>query len=103
MHADLATRRRVLQLTYQRYLAADRALEMALREVRAWLPDQAWPSIAIIGNPGSNIRRLFDQRERTVAQLEVARQKLEVARQRLARSLQETPAPRVLQVTYVSR
>ena len=103
MHADLATRRRVLQLTYHRYLAADRSLEMALREMRAWFPDQVQPSIAIIGNPGSTIRRLVDQRERTVAQLEVARQKLEVARQRLAVRLRATPVPRVLQITYVSR
>ena len=32
MHADIATRRRLLLLTYQRYLAADRAWDIALRD-----------------------------------------------------------------------
>lgn len=84
MHADLATRRRVLALTYHRYIDADRSFELALHEVRAWCPDQMQPSITIIGNPGSDIRRLYEQRERAVAQLTVSRLKLEVARQRLA-------------------
>jgi len=34
MHAELTTRRRVLLLTYRRYLEADRAWEMALEEVK---------------------------------------------------------------------
>lgn len=38
MHADLLPRRRVLMLTYRRYLEADRAWSMALEELKGWFP-----------------------------------------------------------------
>lgn len=82
MHADLATRRRVLLLIYQRYTVAEQAWSAAQRETKSWFP-QTHHSRAIIGDPGSPIRHLYDQRERAILQLEVARLKLKVARQRL--------------------
>lgn len=82
MHTDLATRRRVLLLIYQRYTAAEQAWSVAQRETKAWFP-QSHRSPAIIGDPGSPIRHLYDQRERAILQLEVARLKLQVARERL--------------------
>ena len=66
MHADLETRRRVLLLTYRRYLEADRAWNTALREMRTWFPTTRRPVSAIIGNPGSPIRRLYEQRARAM-------------------------------------
>lgn len=82
MHAELATRRRVLLLIYQRYIAAEQAWDVAQRETKAWFP-QSHHSPAIIGDPGSPIRQLYNRRERAILQLEVARLKLQVARQRL--------------------
>lgn len=84
MHPYLVTRRRALQITYQRYLEAERAWNEATCEMKAWFPTASEPSCLIMGSPGSPIRRLYQQRERAVLQLEVARLKLEVARQRLA-------------------
>jgi hypothetical protein len=84
MHAELTTRRRVLLLTYRRYLEADRAWEMALEEVNRWLPATHSHAIFSIGNPGSPVRQLYLRRERALHHLEVAHLKLETARQRLA-------------------
>jgi hypothetical protein len=103
MHADIATRRRLLLLTYQRYLAADRVWDLALREMKTWFPTASQPGPSTIGNPGSPIRRLYRQRERAMLQLETARLKLEVAKQRLATSRQKTQATRVLYITYAGQ
>lgn len=84
MHADLATRRRVLLLIYQRYTAAEQAWSVAQQETRAWFP-MSHHSSAIIGDPGSSMRQLYERRARAILQLEVARLKLKVARQRLER------------------
>lgn len=99
MHADLTTRRRVLLLTYQRYTAAERAWTMAQQEMKAWFPTTSHHSSSRIGNPGSAIRRLYDQRERAVLQLEVARLKLEVAKQRLEKRHRDTLSPVVFLLT----
>jgi hypothetical protein len=84
MHADLANRRRVLQVFYLRYQDADRAFKIAKEEMKTWFPDASQPKSSTIGNPGSSIRRLYEQRERAILQLGVAHLKLNVARQRLA-------------------
>lgn len=96
MHPYLATRRRVLQITYQRYLEAERTWNEATIEMKAWFPTAIEPSCLMIGSPGSPIRRLYQQRERAVLQLEVARLKLEVARQRLAERHLKSNEPGVL-------
>lgn len=83
MHADLEVRRRVLAITYRRYLTADRAWSEALREVRAWFPRGSGPNRAPIGDPGSPVRRLYERRERALLQLQAARQQLESAKRRL--------------------
>lgn len=84
MQAELATRRRMLAVTYRRYLEADRDLTLALRETRRWFPASSPPYRWTIGDPGSRVRRLYDRRERAVAQLVAARAKLETAKRRLA-------------------
>lgn len=84
MHADLAMRHRVLLLIFHRYNAAEQAWSVAQQETKAWFPTRHNKS-ALIGDPGSRIRHLYDQRERAILQLEVARLKLQVARQRLER------------------
>jgi hypothetical protein len=96
MHPYLATRRRILQVTYRRYLEAERAWNVATYEMKAWFPKSSESSCLMIGSPGSPIRRLYQQRERAVLQLEVARLKLEVARQRLTRRQLKLDAPSIL-------
>lgn len=100
MHSDLATRRRVLLLIFLRYIAAERAWTAAQQEMRTWFPTTNRTNSPRIGDPGSSIRRLYEQRERSIHQLEVARLKLEVAKQRLATRHREARATAVLFVTY---
>jgi len=101
MHTDLATNRRVLIVMYQRYLEADRTWNIALSEIRMWFPTESRPNRATIGSPGSPIRRLHEQRERAMFQLEAARLKLEMAKQRLSKRRQRAQASPVLFLTYI--
>ncbi|APZ52862.1 hypothetical protein [Salipiger abyssi] len=84
MQSELKTRRRLLRLTYRRYLEADRAWTLALGEMTRWFPASARPYRASMGNPGSRIRQLYENRARAILQLQAARDKLEVAKRRLA-------------------
>lgn len=83
MRADLELRRRALAAILQRYLDADRALNAASRDMKAWIPPERQPYLTAIGEPGSPIRRLYERRERAVLQLQAARLKLETAKRRL--------------------
>lgn len=102
MYANLETRRRVLLLTYQRYLDADRTWSLAQREVRTWFPKASQRGLTAIGNPGSIVRRLYDKRERARLQLDIAYLKLEAAKQRLADRQRKANGSRVLYITHVS-
>lgn len=99
MHADLAVRRRVLLVTYQRYMKADRAWDAELREVKTWFPSSSQPGFLIIGNPGSKIRKIYEERQRALMQLEAARLKLETAKQRLTARREKTQAAWVVLLT----
>lgn len=83
MQVELSTRRRVLLLTYRRYIDADREWAVALREAREWFPEGSRPNRWTIGEPGSRMRRIYDRRERSVLQLQVALEKLKRAERRL--------------------
>ncbi len=84
MHADLAARRRLLLLAYKRYMEADRSWSVAIEETRTWFPKEGATRFSGIGNPGSSIRALYEQRAKAISRLEAARIKLEVGKQRLA-------------------
>lgn len=96
MHTDLETRRRVLLVTYRRYLEAERALTIARRDMKAWFPANSRPLETAIGQPGSRIRGIYDRRERAMLQLATAKAKLEEARRRLA-----AKRPRPLQLVWI--
>ena len=100
MHENLKVRRRVLELTYRRYMAADRALVLAVRDTRQWFPTNSNPSLRPLGNPGSPIRKLHDQRDRALRQLEVARLKLGLAKKRIEQRRREKKPVEVLMVSY---
>ncbi len=100
MHTDLETRRRVLIVMYERYLEADRGWNLALHEMKTWFPPENQPNSSRIGNPGSQIRRLYEQRKRAMLQLEAAQLKLDVARQRLAHKRPTQNSAPLLCITY---
>ncbi|XDA97690.1 hypothetical protein AB1M95_16485 [Sulfitobacter sp. LCG007] len=85
MHTDLQTRRRVLVTSYRRYLDADRAWSAAQADLKSWFPDLSLAHLASIGEPGSPVRRLYDERNRAQQRFETARLKLAAAKSRLAR------------------
>ncbi len=100
MHADLLTRRRVLMLTYRRYLEANRAWNIAFAEVKGWFPLTSRPGPRPIGNPGSPLRRLYERREQALLQMKVARRKLDSARQRLTAQNRKMRDCQILLVSY---
>ena len=102
MHNELVKRRLVLLGIYERYPDADRAWITALHDVKTWFPPSSQPGSSTIGSPGSPVRRLYEQRERALLQLEAARCKLETAKQRLAARHQKAQVSRVVLLTYTS-
>ena len=84
MHRYLHVRRRYLRLSYDRYVAADREWARAIEEAQSWFPREGLSEHFSMGNPGSRLRKLFEQRERALLRLQSARQKFDEARARLA-------------------
>ena len=80
MNSDLICRRRLLQLTYMRYVQADSDWAKARSEARSWFPEDSRPPRTIIGDPGSRLRRLHERRARALNQLAAARASLAEAR-----------------------
>ena len=83
MLVELRTRRRAVALAYRRYVEADHAWNRSTQKAMSWFPDARQGHVAIIGHPGSKVRRLYNQRERAMLQLETTRLKLNVAKSRL--------------------
>ncbi|MFX0541533.1 hypothetical protein ACEWPM_007345 [Roseovarius sp. S4756] len=88
MHTNLATRRRVLLIMYQRYMVADRTWNLAQREMKTWFPAKNQTKSWTIGSPRSQMRRLFEERRRALLQLDAARVKLRTGKQRLSKQRQ---------------
>lgn len=100
MHTDLKARRRVLIMTYRRYLDADRAWTVAQGELKTWFPGISLSHRSQIGDPGSRVRRLYEQRNRAMLQFEAARRKLDEGRKRLPPRRRPVPAAHLLLVSY---
>jgi hypothetical protein len=90
MHRHLEAHRRLLIVAYQRYLAADRALETARSAAVSWFPVATSGNTVLIGDPGSRIRRLYEHRDRALARLTLARQALEEAESRMRKRRRRT-------------
>ena len=82
MQSDLELRRRILVKFYRRYDIADRAWQAATQGAVSWLREAPPGKLALIGDPGSRVRRLYERREDARQRLYAAREKLEAARQR---------------------
>ncbi len=83
MHPDLYKRRSFLVLARARYEEADADWRRALREAAQLVPVARRRNCWSIGNPGSQVRKLYDRRDRSIQMLAVARIKLGIARERL--------------------
>lgn len=92
MHPDLGVQRRVLIRSYRLYLDADRAWTIAVRDARSWFPSGRRPNGMLIGDRHLRIRQLYEERDRALHRLQLARAKLENARRRLAAPPQPAPS-----------
>lgn len=97
MRGNLAAYHRLLEFACHRYDAADRALALALRDMRAAFPPDSMPHCGTIGAPGSAVRRLRDRREQALLRLHAARAKFIAARARMHR--QQARRPDILLLT----
>lgn len=99
MDTELVTIRRALLIAFQRYLEADRAWDVALRDLQAWFPQTSRTGTFEIGDPGSPVRRSYARRQRALVRLHTIRLKLQIARQRMAvRQAQQ----QVTQILFIS-
>jgi len=85
MHPYLKTRRRLFAHAVQTYIRADAAWRQGLRDAAVLVPELRVHGVWMIGNPGSRMRRLYEERNRALDRMASARAKLAVARRRLAR------------------
>jgi len=91
MHRSLAAYHRLLEIACHRYDAADRALALTLRDMRAAFPPDSRPHPGTIGSRGSALRRRHDQREEALLRLDAAREKFIAARARMHRPRARRP------------
>ena len=99
MHPDLRTRRSVVIRARLAYDEADAAFRAEVRRAAELVPEVHCRSYWSIGNPGSPIRRLHEQRDRALQRLTVALVKFDTARARLAGSRSPDRATRILLLT----
>lgn len=83
MHPYLEIRRRMLDKAVRRYALADAAWRQGLEQAALLVPGAIGRGHAMIGNPGSRVRRLYDERDRALQRLAAARLKLHEARGRI--------------------
>ena len=85
MHTNLEVRRRALVRAYNQYLLAERNWVNAMEDVRSLCSREFRSQTTLVGNPGSPIRRLHEQRQKALQRLKVSRLKLAIAKRRLLR------------------
>ncbi|MCU9838896.1 hypothetical protein OEZ49_14050 [Ruegeria sp. WL0004] len=83
MHPYLEIRRRMLDKAMRRYVRADIAWRQGLEQAALLIPGAIGRGYLMIGNPGSRVRRLYDERDRALQRLTAARAKLHEARGRV--------------------
>ena len=90
MHADLQVRRKLCIVAYTEYLKADRAWMLALAEASDLVPDVVGRGYWRLGDRGSRIRQLYEQRDRARQKMSVSHGKLKAAKLRLAERSRRT-------------
>lgn len=84
MQTYLAARRRLLVLSYNRYVVADRVWKQALNTASELVPDVIGRGYWRLGTSRSRLRKLYIERDRALQKMMVARLKLSEAKRRLA-------------------
>ena len=85
MTNDVDRSRHLLVLTYRRFLDAELGWIRARRAARAWFPQSSQPYRWTIGSPKSQLRRVYENRQRALLQMEAARRKFQQAKAQLER------------------
>ena len=93
MTPELEPHRRALLTVYRRYLDEDRVWRLAQREALSWFPTRTHPSVQLIGDPGSPLRRIHDRRDRALVYLQVIRLQLQETRRRTTRHVRILALP----------
>ncbi|QFT92378.1 hypothetical protein FIU86_05955 [Roseovarius sp. THAF9] len=83
MDRDLDQSRRLLAVTYRRYIEADLGWVRARCAARAWFPEESLPYRWTMGSPQSRLRQIYERRQRALVQLAAARQKFLRAKERM--------------------
>lgn len=83
MDRDLDQSRRLLAMTYRRYIEADLGWVRARRAARAWFPEESQPYRWTMGSPQSRLRLFYERRQRALVQLAAAKQKFLRAKERM--------------------
>lgn len=84
MLEELAAYHRLLTVAYRRYLIADLMLSHAKDDMRRFFPADRMPYRNTIGTPYSRVRRLHEDRDRALLQLQSSYEEFRVARARAA-------------------
>lgn len=84
MNDEILSYYRLLSQSYARYLRADALLAMARDDMRSVFPPDRLPYRGTIGDRGSRVRRLHEDREAALLRLQSALDKYRRAKQRAA-------------------
>lgn len=85
MRTELERSRRLLAVTYRRYVEAELCWVRARTAARQWFPEASRPYRWTIGSPRSPMRQVYENRQRALLQLAAARRKFRDARARVER------------------
>ncbi|MEO1676588.1 MAG: hypothetical protein AAFU80_00355 [Pseudomonadota bacterium] len=96
MNTEFALRRRLLVVAQTRYAQADAAWAAAAEAALSWFPAESRPAVPPIGDPGSALRRLWEERERALRRFAAARLRMDRARARALRLRRRLPARPIL-------
>lgn len=91
VHKTLKLRHRVLVEASTRYQRADQAWRHGLATAEQFIPEAVGRGYWAIGNPGSRVRRLYDERDNALRRLNVAIAKLKAGRARREQAEAQKP------------
>ncbi|MEQ9259466.1 MAG: hypothetical protein RIG84_10220 [Roseovarius sp.] len=85
MRNELERSRRLLVVTYRRYVEAELCWVRARQAAQSWFPQTNRPYRWTIGTPHSPMRQVYENRQRALLQFAAARRKFREAKVRMER------------------
>ncbi len=82
MHGYVGIHRRTVLQAYHRFLAADRSLQKAQSAALVWIAEPSSQKAMLMGDTGSQVRRLHERRDRALERLTLLRQALDQEKKR---------------------